>query len=130
MNTYNKPNIIPASTVMNTTINSLAMQLENMVGYSIQIVFTGTPTGSFKLQGSCDPVPKANLVVGANGVVTYTPTNWTDVADSTFTVTAAGNVEWNSNNVFYTYVRVVYTDASSGASTAIITVASFVGKGA
>ena len=126
---YNVQNIIPASTVMNTTLNSQALQLENMFGYAIQIVFTGTPTGTFKLQSSCDPVTKANQVFGANGLVTYTPTNWTDIANSSFTVAAAGNVEWNVTDVGYNYVRVVYTDGSSGGSTAIVTVAQFNGKG-
>lgn len=126
---YNKPNIIPASTVMNATLNSSALQLENMFGYAIQIVFTGTPTGSFKLQSSCDPVTAAGQKFGANGAVTFSPTNWTDIADSTFTVSAAGNVEWNVTDVMYNYVRVVYTDTSSGASTAIITSATFNGKG-
>lgn len=130
MNSYNTPNIIPASTVMNTTINSLAMQLNDLVNFSIQIVFTGTPTGTFKLQASDDPVPKKNLVVGANGLITYTPTYWTDVANSTFTVSAAGNVMWDYSNRGFTYVRAVYTDTSSGMSTAIVTYASFNGVGA
>jgi hypothetical protein len=128
---YNVPNIIPANTVMNATINSSAIQLENNYGYSIQIVFTGTPTGSFKLQSSSDPVTKASLNFGANGAVTYTPTNWTDIADSTFTVTAAGNVMWNYTGLAgYNYVRVVYTDTSGGTSTAIIVSSTFNGKGA
>ena len=129
MLTNNVPNIIPASTVMNATINSAAEQVLNMAGYSIQIVFTGTPTGSFKLQSSCDPVPKQSQVVGANGAVTYTPTNWTDVANSTFNISAAGDVQWNVSEVFYNYVRVVYTDTSSGSSTAIITSSTFNSKG-
>lgn len=129
MNAYNKPNIIPAATVMNATINSLAMQLENMWGYSIQITFAGTPTGTFKLQGSDDPVPKSSLVIGSNGSVVYTPVYWTDVANSTFTVAAAGNVAWDVTNTAYNYVRVVYTDGSSGSSTATITAANFNGKG-
>ena len=127
---YNLQNIIPLNTVMNTTINSKALQLENMFGYSIQIVFTGTPTGTFKLQASADPVSKANQVFGANGVVTYTPTNRTDIANSSQSVSAAGNIMWNYNQLAgYNYVRVVYTDGSSGSSTAIITVAEFNGKG-
>lgn len=100
-----------------------------MFGFAIQLVFTGTPTGNFKLQSSCDPVPKANLVIGANGAVVYTPANWTDVADSTFTVAAAGNVMWNFRGSDFNYVRVVYTDTSGGTSTAIVTVATFNGKG-
>lgn len=123
MQVYNFPNIIPASTVMNATINSQALQLLNMVGFNIQIVFTGTPTGNFKLQASADPIYK-----GAPGQQ-YTPTNWTDIANSTFTVSAAGNVDWNFSGCYYNYVRVVYTDTSGGASTAVITVSTFNGKG-
>jgi hypothetical protein len=89
---YNIQNIIPAGTVMNANINSLAMQLENMFGFSIQVVLTGTPTGTFKLQASADPVTKANQVFGTNGAVIYTPTNWTDTASSSQAVSAAGNV--------------------------------------
>lgn len=127
---YNVQNIIPAGTVMNATINSQALQLENMYGYAIQIVFTGTPTGSFKLQSSCDPVTKQGQTIGANGAIVWSPTNWTDIANSTFSVAAAGNVEWNYTGLAgYNFVRAVYTDGSNGASTAIVTVAQFNGKG-
>lgn len=126
---YNKT-IIPASTRMNATINSLAMQLENMLGFAIQIVFTGTPTGSFKLQTSCDQVSKQREVIGANGAITFSVTNWSDVANSTFTVTAAGDVFWNYDETpNWTFVRVVYTDSSSGSSAAIITSATINAKG-
>ena len=114
---------------MNATINSMAMQLLEMWGYSIQITFAGTPTGSFKLQGSDDPVPKANLVIGANGAVIYTPVYWSDIANSTFAVTAAGNVAWDVVTTAYNYVRVVYSDTSDGASTATITAANANFKG-
>ncbi len=102
-----------------------------MFGFAIQIVFTGTPNGTFKLQASCDPVPNARETVGANGVVTFSPTNWTDVTNSSFTVVSSGSVFWNyDETVNWTYVRVVYTDASSGSSTAVITSSRFNGKGA
>lgn len=128
---YNIQNIIPAGTVLNTTINSQAIQLENTYGYSLQIVFTGTPTGSFKLQSSCDPVTKQNQILQANGSVVYTPTNWTDVANSTFVVSAAGSVQWNYPGLDgANYVRAVYTDTSGGTSTAVVTVAQYNGKGA
>jgi hypothetical protein len=130
MKIYNVQNIIPANTVMNATLMSVALQLEMMYGYAIQIFFTGTPTGSFKLQSSCDPVTKQNLTVGANGIISYSATNWTDIANSTFTVAAAGNVEWNYGLLDGgNYVRVVYTDTSGGTSAAVIASATFNGKG-
>lgn len=129
MNTYTTQNIIPKNTVMNATLHSLAMQLHDMVDYSIQITFTGTPTGSFFLEASCDPVPPQTLAPGTNGAIVFTPTNWTTVANSTFTVAATGNVQWNYRDAGYTFVRASYTDSSSGASTAIITFATFNGKG-
>lgn len=121
---YNKQ-IIPAGTVMNATINSLAMQLQNSMFYNIQIVYTGTPTGTFKLQASSDN----SATMTAAGQTPYSPTNWTDVLDSSQAVSAAGSIMWNVEWASYNFVRVVYTDGSGGASTAVITVATMNVKG-
>ena len=131
MLTYNFPNIIPAATVLNTTVNSAAMQLQEMASYMIQIVISGTPTGSFKLQGSCDPVPVQSGVIGANGAVTYAPAHWTDLGISK-TVSAAGSIlltDTTTSVIPYNYVRVVYTDTSGGTSTATVTSAVVNAKG-
>jgi hypothetical protein len=124
MRVYNTPNIIPAATVLNTTVNSTPMQLYEMYGFSIQVVFTGTPTGTFKLQASDDPVYASNIPAGARVV-----TNWTDIDGSDQVVTAAGSVMWSATDAMYNFVRVVYTDASAGASTAVIASCTFNGKG-
>jgi len=129
MRTPNVANIIPANTRMFGNIASIPIELSNLFGFSIQIVFTGTPTGVFKLQASCDPVANPKETIGVNGAPKFEPTNWSDVEDSEFTVTAAGNVFWNyAQNVNWSYVRVFYTDNSAG-STATITSARFNGKG-
>jgi hypothetical protein len=120
MKIYNKP-LTLSGTVMNTTITSQPQELTQMFGYSIQVVFTGTPTGTFKLQASSDP--QGNLP-GAAG-----PTHWSDITGSPYAVSAAGNYMWNVFDVMYNYVRLVYTDASGGASTAVITFAVLNGKG-
>lgn len=122
MKFYNYPNTIAAGTVMNATINSKPMQLLDTIGFSYQIVFTGTPTGSFKLQASVDPV-------NPNGLNPIAPTNWSDIANSTFTVTAAGNVMWDYDQPNFTWVRAVYTDTSGGTSTATITSSTLNAKG-
>lgn len=113
---------------MNATINSAPLQLWNVVIYSIQIFFTGTPGGNFKLQASNDPAAQAISTGNFTSVITV-PTNWSDVVSSTFTVSAAGNVMWTVADPGYNWVRVVYTDTSSGSSTAIITSSTANGKG-
>jgi len=109
----NVPNIIPVGTVMDATINSEPIPLYQTWGYAIQIFFTGTPTGSFELEASCDYVPQARVAV-------QPPTNWTIIANTNFSVSAAGSLLWNVTDICYNYVRVVYTDSSGGTSTAVI----------
>ena len=106
--------VLVTNAVMNTTITSPAVQLDQIIGYAIQAVYTGTPTGTFKLQASNDPVKLAY------DVNPQTPTNWTDIANSSYSVSSAGIYTWNVTDVFYTFVRLVYTDGSSGTSTAVL----------
>ena len=125
MEIYNYPNIIPSGTVMNANLNSKAMQIQNNLFYAIQIVFTGTPTGTFKLQGSCD---NSATKTGA-AQFPYVVTNWTDISGSSQAVSAAGSILYNESFQAYNFVRVVYTDGSGGSSTAVITVSTMNAKG-
>lgn len=122
MGFYNTSNIIPAGTVLNATVDSMAMQIFELSMYAMQIVVSGTPTGNFRLQASNDPYPNPQPSQ------TY-PINWTDVANSTFNVTEAGNVMWTVQLPGYNYVRAVYTDTSGGTSTATVTSSTFNAKG-
>ena len=108
--------------VMNTTITSDPQELFNIYGYAIQVFWSGTPTGTFKLQVSADPVAMGNP---ANPK----PTNWTDLIDSPYAVSAAGNYMWNVFDAMYNWVRLVYTDGSGGISTAAITLSTINIKG-
>ena len=101
--------------------NSDAIWLGHIANAAIQIVFTGTPNGTFKLQASCDEPKKGDEA----GTV---PTNWTDVVDSSQAITAAGDHIYEMQNIGYTFVRLVWTDASSG-SPSVITSARFMVKG-
>jgi hypothetical protein len=107
--------IIISNQTMNTTINSPAIPLPNIYGFAIQAVYTGVPTGTLKLQASVDAFKYAN------DAQPQVPVNWVDIADSAFPVSSAGIYTWNYNGAFYTFVRLVYTDASGGASTAKLT---------
>lgn len=89
--------------------------LGHIVDYSIQLVFTGTPGGNFKLQVSND-LGNINATTEAEQVAGVT--TWTDVAGSPQTISAAGDHTWAVDNAGYRWVRVVWT-ATSGSGTLI-----------
>lgn len=113
-------NITLDGTDMTSNILGSAIWLGHIANYAIQLVFTGDPDGTFKLQGSCDEPKKSDE---ANSV----PTNWSDIANTSQVISEAGNHMWTASNVGYTFVRVVWTDSASGASA--ITSARFMVKG-
>jgi hypothetical protein len=87
--------------------------LGHIAQYAIQLVFTGTPTGTLSLQCSNDPGhPNAQSITEQSTDVV----NWTDISGSSQVITAAGNHTWNAENIGYRWVRVVYTRVSSTGS--------------
>jgi hypothetical protein len=86
-----------------------ATSLEYQLGVSIQVVITGTPSGTLNLQGSNDfgTIKPAGPDQGNPGVV-----NWTDIANSSSPVTGAGTASWNFNGVFYKWIRLNYVSVS------------------
>lgn len=121
MRVFNKE--IQTAVVLNTNINSAYVPLKSIFMYCIAATITGTPTGTIKLQASNDPETNDTVPL-----TTAPPTHWTDIAGSSFSVAAAGSTFWNVTDVAYNYVRVVYTDGSGAASTAVMTTV-FNGKG-
>lgn len=121
MQVYNK--ITLRNQALNASFNGPAMQLENMFGYAIQIEWTGTINGTFKLQASTDD----NEVANHQGTW---PLHWTDIPDSDAAITTGDCAFYNVTDVMYNWVRIVFTDASSGSATGVITSATFNGKGA
>jgi hypothetical protein len=89
----------------------------------MQLVFTGTPTGSFKLQISND---EGNPSAAKEEDRDFGIVNWTDMADSTQSISAAGNHAYEVQNAGHRWVRLVYT-ATLGPGT--ITSARFNVKG-
>lgn len=113
-----------AAQALNVNSNSVAQQLKNIYVYCISAIVTGTPTGVIKLQASNDPETNAL----PDGTFQQPPSNWVDVASSSFSLTTSGETLWNVNAVGYNYVRVVYTDSSGGTSSATMKIV-FNGKG-
>lgn len=94
------------------SFNLRAAWLGHICNYSIQLVFTGSPVGAFKLQGSDDPGGPNNT----SGSQDANVTNWTDITSSSQAISAAGNIMWDVSNAGYNFVRVVYT-VTSGTGT-------------
>jgi hypothetical protein len=100
---------------MSSSFASPPIMLDQVVGYSFQAVFTGSPVGTFKIQCSNDDVKLASQV-----------SNWSDIASSSKSIATAGDIFWNIDNAFYKWTRLVYT-AAVGSGTCNV---SFVSKGA
>jgi hypothetical protein len=98
---------------MATSFNLEPTWLGHICNFSIQLVFTGSPVGTFSLQCSDDPGvgPSVNLPPSSEGVI-----HWTDIADSAQAISAAGNHSYNFQNAGFTWVRLVWTAISGSGS--------------
>jgi len=99
--------------------------LGHICNYSIQLVFTGTPDGVFKLQLSNDA---GNPTASKEADRDYQITNWTDIGGSSQIVSAAGDLSYQVENAGYRWVRLVY-EATSPGTTPVLTSARFNIKG-
>lgn len=104
-------------TPTSASINGPAMDVSNVYRMSVQYVATGAASaGTVKLQASNDK-PTAGAQAPSNP---FTPTNWTDIEDSDYTVAGVGNMLIAPLSMSYMYVRVVYTDSSSGSGNGVL----------
>lgn len=100
-----------ASMTGTAEVDSIAIPLEQIYGFSITAYWTGSAVGTFKLQCSNDDFAK-DVEVSNGGP--YVVTNWSDINGSSApTGGATGNFTWNFNGSFFKFVRLVYTNASS-----------------
>jgi hypothetical protein len=97
---------------MGTSFNSDGFYLGHIVNYSIQLVFTGTPNGTFMLQCSNDKGIE-DKVGGWNAAGV---THWTDITGSDQPITGSGDLAWSVENAGYRWVRLVWTRSSSTGS--------------
>lgn len=99
-------------TDLTSTVLSNPIWLAHIANYSVQITCTGTPNGTFKLQGSNDFGAKDNQPANAS------ITNWADLSISQ-AVTASGSYMLEDADCGYRWVRLVWTDSSSGGGSAV-----------
>ena len=105
--------ILPAPVDLSGSFSSNAILIAHASYYAIQLLFTGTPQGTFKLQASNDigqaqrgtEVDRGNLI-----------TNWTDITGSPQAITEAGNHMWAVECAPYRWVRVVWTPTGGSGS--------------
>lgn len=100
-----------ADAVMTGTsvVESQAIPLEQIFGYAMQAVWTGTPNGTLKLQASSDAPARGGTSDGTPDEIA----NWSDITSSSVAITgSAGNYMWNVDAAFYRWVRLVYTNTS------------------
>lgn len=100
--------------------SSSAMDSSNVIKITTQAIMTGTSQGTVKIQASNDVAS----TIQANGGV---PLNWTDLANSTVTLTSATSVILTPLDVCHGHLRLVYTPTAAGAQT-VTTVADVSGS--
>lgn len=99
-----------SSVTLSADRSTKAMPIDNVWGYSVQIVWTGaSAAGTLKLQASNDITDDSASVV-----------NWEDIAGSSYTVSGPGSAFYNYDGAFYKWFRVVFT-FSSGTGTITVT---------
>jgi hypothetical protein len=95
-----------------TSQNSAAIDAQGLFRISCQAVFSdSTAAGSVKLQGSNDP-STANNLPGLQ-----TPTHWSDIPNTSQTVTAGATVLVPATEISYRFVRVVFIQTTPGVGT-------------
>jgi hypothetical protein len=93
------------ATVHTTSFNSDAFVVAHARGFAIEAVFSGTTTGTIKLQASNDPAsPNAAPSSGS----------WVDIAASVFDLASGSPFLWNVTDHQYTFVRIAHTDTGGG----------------
>ena len=95
-----------------TSQTSSAIDCVEMFSASFQTFFgDATAAGTMQIQASNDVCHTQNLPA------TFTPTNWTNIASATSTVTAGASTIILIPQVTFRWMRVVFTSSAAGSTT-------------
>ena len=95
---YPKP-VWSGQALSNVSVVSITFNVAPTVNFSVQAAWTGNLVGSFKLQGSNDPIN-----VG-----------WTDYPGAV-SVNGPGSAMWNVQNIGYGFMRLIYVPISGSGT--------------
>lgn len=101
-----------SSSDVSSSITSDAIWLGHIVNMSVQVVLTGSPNATLRLEASNDEGATENNLANA------TITNWTEIPTTSQTVNAAGSVLINLQDVGYRWFRLVWTGGGTGTISA------------
>lgn len=115
-NVLNPYSIIVAGDMSQSSLTSAVTNIQYLDNVCLELIFTGSPTGTFAIQGS------VNYAADINGNVTNAG-DWVAITLSPAPVASgsAGTILLDLNQLSFPYIRVVYTKASgTGSLTAVI----------
>ncbi len=103
--------IVTAGDMSQASLTSLVTNIQYLDNICVELVFTGTPTGTFEIQGSLD------YQRDLNGNVTNAG-HWVPITLPTPPIAsgAAGDILIDMNQLSFPYIRVVYTRTSGSGS--------------
>lgn len=104
------------SAASNASANGSALDTNQAINISFQVVTTSTAAGAVKIQASNDNSAAAGYRQP------FTPTHWSDIPNATATVVAGVAPMIVLSNVAFQYVRAVFTSSGGGDPDVLITV--------
>lgn len=96
------------------TLTSAVSNIKYKDSVSMQFQWTGTPNGTFVVQGSLDYIPTVQQSGGTPNAGTWIPIPVKDVSGNPpIAAGAAGQILCNLNQLGFPWIRVQYTNTSS-----------------
>lgn len=93
---------------LGASFSSVPVNIQYLDNTTVQLIFTGSPVGTFSIEGSVNHA--ANAITGVETVAG----TWTPITSSA--VSAAGDILFDLNQLSFPWIRVSYTRTSGTGS--------------